>query len=300
MERSSGCRPAEHRPERQRSSMTRILHVSDVHFGWPAVLEQVDAIETLAREEAFDVIAVSGDLAQRARAGEFQRAAVFLRDLQRPFAPDQPPPALIVVPGNHDVAWWFAPLGIGQRWRVYEKYRRYISADLEPELHVPGVTFVGLNTAAGVDWHTLTWNPRDLSVKGGLRRSQLDHAAERFARAPAGDRRVVVMHHNPMRGELSDRFGLLRHEAVLEAFGRMGVDLVLCGHDHQEAIHFVEQGPRGIVVSTAGTISSRSRGGRPSAINIVTLTGHAVEVETRTWRAPTRRFEREGVRCFGH
>ena len=188
-------------------------------------------------------------LAQRARAGEFQRAAIFLRDIRRPTGPARPPPALIVVPGNHDVAWWFAPLGLGPRRRVYEKYRRYICADLEPELHVPGVTFVGLNTAAGVDWHTLTWNPRDLSVKGALRQRQLAHAAAAFGRAPAGDGRVIVMHHNPTLGELSGRYGLLRSHAVLAEFDRMGVDLVLSGHDHQEAIQYVEdvlQGPRGV------------------------------------------------------
>jgi 3',5'-cyclic AMP phosphodiesterase CpdA len=278
--------------------MTRILHVSDLHFGWPAVPEQADAVEAMAQEEAFDVIAVSGDLGQRARAGEFQRAAVFLRDLRRPAQPSRPVPALIVVPGNHDVAWWFAPLGIGQRWRLYEKYRRYISTDLEPELHVPGVTFVGLNSAAGVDWHTLTWNPRDVSVKGGLRRAQLAHAAAALARAPAGDARVIVVHHNPMRGELSGRRGLLRSEAVLAAFGQMGVDLVLCGHDHQESIDRVERSSRGFVVSTAGTISSRSRGGRPSALNVVNLTERSIEIETRTWTPATRRFEPSPVRCF--
>jgi len=282
--------------------VTRILHVSDVHFGWPAVPEQADAVEALAQHEPFDVIAVSGDLAQRARAGEFQRAAVFLRDLRRPADPSRPPPQLIVVPGNHDVAWWFAPLGVGQRWRVYEKYRRYISPDLEPELHVPGVTFVGLNSAAGVDWHTLSWNPRDISVQGGLRPRQLAHAAAAFARAPAGDARVIVIHHNPMLGELSQRRGLLRSQTVLDAFASMGVALVLCGHDHQEAVHEVvhqaEQSSRGFVVSTAGTISNRSRGGRPSAINVITISERTIEVESRAWVAASGRFERTQVRCF--
>jgi 3',5'-cyclic AMP phosphodiesterase CpdA len=262
------------------------------------VPEQADAVESIAQQEPFDVIALSGDLAQRARAGEFQRAAVFLRDMRRPAQAGRPTPALIVVPGNHDVAWWFAPLGIGQRWRLYEKYRRYITTDLEPELHVPGVTFVGLNTAAGVDWHALTWNPRDVSVQGGLRRAQLAHAAAVLARAPAGDARVIVMHHNPVRGELSGRRGLVRSEAVLSAFAQMGVDLVLCGHDHQEAINRVERSPRGFVVATAGTISSRSRGGRPSAINIVSITERTIEVEARTWASASGRFERGETRCF--
>jgi 3',5'-cyclic AMP phosphodiesterase CpdA len=272
----------------------RILHVSDLHFGWPAIPEQAEAVETLVQEETFDVVVVSGDLAQRARAGEFQRAAVLLRDIRR--SPAHPP--LITVPGNHDVAWWFAPLGVGQRERVYEKYRRYITPDLEPVLRVPGATFVGLNTAAGVDWHTLTWNPRDLSVKGGLRSRQLAHAASVFTASPPGDARIIVMHHNPMRGELSGRHGLLRSTRVLAAFTAMGVDLVLCGHDHQEAIHFVEHTRKGMVISTAGTISSRSRGGRPSALNVVTLTAERIEVATRIWTPDTQRFDPGPVQCF--
>ena len=63
--------------------MTRILHVSDLHFGRPAVPLQIDAIEALIQDEQFDAVAVSGDVSQRARAGEFQRAAVFLRDAKR-------------------------------------------------------------------------------------------------------------------------------------------------------------------------------------------------------------------------
>ncbi len=275
--------------------MTRILHISDLHFGWPAIPEQADAVEALAQSERFDVVAISGDLAQRARAGEFQRAAVFLRDLQRP-APGLDPPALIVVPGNHDVAWWFAPLGVGERSKLYAKYRRYISQDLEPVVRVPGATFVGLNTAAGIDWNTLTWNPRDLSITGALRSEQLSRAADRFRTAPTGDAKVVVMHHNPMRGELSQRVGLVRSRQAIAAFEEMAVEVILCGHDHQEAAHFVERLPKGLLVVTAGTISSRSRGGRPSALNVVTLKPTVTEVETRVWN--NGRFEAEAVRCF--
>jgi 3',5'-cyclic AMP phosphodiesterase CpdA len=277
--------------------MTRILHVSDLHFGWPAVPEQADAVEALAQSEHFDVIAVSGDVAQRARAGEFQRAAVFLRDLLRP-PRGSARPALIVVPGNHDVAWWFAPLGVGRRDLLYAKYQRYISEDLEPVVRVPGATFVGLNTAAGVHWQTLTFNPRDVSITGALRVDQLESAADRFRVGPAGDARVVVMHHNPLRGELSQRIGLVRSSRAMKALAAMGVDLILCGHDHQEAIHGAEHTPNSPVVVTAGTVSCRSRGGRPSSLNIVSLTQTAIEVETQVWNSSVRRFEPGVRRCF--
>ena len=278
--------------------MTRILHLSDVHFGWPAIPAQADAVEAMAQREPFDIVAISGDLSQRARAGEFQRASVFLRDISRPVTPGGAVPAVITVPGNHDVAWWFSPFGVGRKERRYEKYRRYITDTLEPVVHVAGVTLVGLNTAPGVHWYTLTWDPHDVSVVGALRERQLAHAATVFAQAPASDARVVVMHHNPMRGSISGRIGLLRSARVMTAFAGMGVDLVLCGHDHQESIHFVEQSGKGVVVSTAGTLSSRSRGGRPSSFNVITLTATTIEVETRMWTPASGRFEQGPVQCF--
>ena len=133
---------------------------------------------------------------------------------------------------------------------------------------------------------------------GALRPAQLARAADTFAHAPAGDARIVVMHHNPMRGELSDRHGLLRSDRVLDAFAGMRVQLVLCGHDHQEAVHLVERDRTGIVISTAGTLSSRSRGGRPSSLNIVTLRPDAIEVDTRVWTSVGRRFESGPRQCF--
>jgi 3',5'-cyclic AMP phosphodiesterase CpdA len=263
----------------------RLLHASDLHFGWPAALERIEALDALIARERFDVVAISGDLAQRARAGEFQRARVFL-DLTARVS------AVITVPGNHDVAWWFAPLGMGDRDRLYAKYRRYIAHDLEPVLRVPGATFVGVNTAHGVTWGSLTLNPRDVSIIGNVEPRQLERVAREFAGAPAGDAKVVVMHHNPTRGELSNRYGITRPRGTMAAFNRMGVNLVLCGHDHQEAIHDVG----GTVVVTAGTLSERTRGGRPASVDVCTISTNAIEVRQMVWESD--RFVAGPVRCF--
>ena len=271
--------------------MTRILHVSDLHFGRPAVPLQIDAIEALIQDEQFDAVAVSGDVSQRARAGEFQRAAVFLRDAKRVSE-------VIVVPGNHDVAWWNAPMGIGDPEAPYADFRTYINADLEPVLDVPGARLAGLNTSHGVTRRTLTWNMRDLSVIGDVTRSQLERLRERLDAAPADSARVVVMHHNPVRGELSQRHGLKYTKKVLGAFAEMGVDLVLCGHDHQEAIHFVEHTKKGTVISTAGTVSSRSRGGRPSSVNCIDITNDEIRIVTWIWEPAARRFGPGPVKVF--
>ena len=256
--------------------MTRVLHVSDLHFGRPAVPAQIDAIEALIQRERFDVVAISGDLSQRARAGEFQRAAVFIRETQKVSK-------VIVVPGNHDVAWWFAPLGVGRPERLYENYTAYVSTDLEPVLRVPGATFVGLNTSHGVTSRTLTWNLRDISIIGDLTAAQLARARQEFEQSRAGDARVIVMHHNPVKGELSQRHGLKNTRKILGAFADMGVDLVLCGHDHQEAIHYIAHTRKGTVISTAGTVSNRSRGGRPSSLNSIRVAAGELDVTTFVW-----------------
>lgn len=265
--------------------------MSDLHFGRPAVPEQIEAIEQTIQDETFDVVAISGDLSQRARAGEFQRAAVFIRDAQKVSR-------TITVPGNHDVKWWRAPLGVGDRGSIYENYMRFISADLEPVLFMPGATFVGMNTSHGVTARTLTWNFRDISIIGDLREEQFDVADEGFRGGKVTDARVIVMHHNPVKGELSQRHGLKRTKKILGRFAAMGVDLVLCGHDHQESVHYIEHTKKGTVISTAGTVSSRSRGGRPSSVNVIAVSAKTIEVTTRIWSEQGRAFVAGPHKCF--
>jgi 3',5'-cyclic AMP phosphodiesterase CpdA len=79
----------------------------------------------------------------------------------------------------------------------------------------------------------------------------------------------------------------------------MGVNLVLCGHDHQEAVHYIEHTKRGTVISTAGTISNRSRGGRPSSVNSIRITETDIEVSTLLWSVDQRDFVAGPVKCFG-
>ncbi len=271
--------------------MTTVFHCSDLHFGHPAVPEQYEAMEALIAERRYDVVAISGDLSQRARSGEFQRARAFIRHASAYSS-------VIVIPGNHDVQWWKSPLGVGDDDAMLANYRRFIAEDIEPVLRVPGVTFAGLNTSHGVTAQTLTWNLRDISIIGIIRRAQVDRLRRVFAESPAGDARVIVMHHNPMKGELSQRHGLKDTRRALGAFADLGVDLVLCGHDHQDAIHFVEHTKKGTVISTAGTVSNRMRGGRPSSVNSISITQERIEVTTLVWSTAENNFTAGPARCF--
>ena len=272
-------------------TLTTLFHCSDLHFGHPAVPEQYEAIEALIQERKYDVVAISGDVSQRARAGEFQRAREFIRQAEKIAK-------TIVVPGNHDVAWWFSPLGLGDENKMFAKYRAYISKDLEPVLRTAGATFVGLNTSQGVSRHTLTWNVRDISIIGHLSRGQIERARAEFENSRSGDARIIVMHHNPVKGELSQRHGLKNTQRILGAFAEMSVDLVLCGHDHQEAVHYIEHTKRGTIISTAGTISNRSRGGRPSSVNSIAIAEDNIEVSTLVWSNDQHAFIAGPVKCF--
>ena len=270
---------------------TTVFHCSDLHFGHPAVPEQYEAMESLIQDRRYDVVAISGDLSQRARSGEFQRARAFIKHAERVSK-------VICIPGNHDVQWWKSPLGLGDEREMFAVYRRYIDDDIEPVLRLPGATFAGLNTSHGVVRQALTWRMKDLSIIGIVRRSQIERLREEFSRSPAGDVRVVVMHHNPVKGELSQRHGLKDTKRALGAFAEMEVDLVLCGHDHQDAIHYIEHTKRGTVISTAGTISNRMRGGRPSSVNSISITSEKIEVSTLVWNAASGGFVSGPVKCF--
>jgi 3',5'-cyclic AMP phosphodiesterase CpdA len=268
-----------------------VFHCSDLHFGHPAVPEQYEAMERLIEENRFDVVAISGDLSQRARSGEFQRARAFIRHAEE-FS------KVVCIPGNHDVAWWKSPFSLGDETSMLANYRKFISDDIEPVVRIPGVTLAGLNTSHGVIRQSLTWRLRDISIIGVVRKEQIDRLRRTFAAAPEGDIRVVVMHHNPIKGELSQRHGLKHTARILGAFADMSVDLVLCGHDHQDAIHYIEHTKKGTVISTAGTVSNRMRGGRPSSVNSIRLHDDKIDVATLLWSPSDNDFVPGPAKCF--
>ena len=267
---------------------TTIIHVSDVHFGWPCDLEQVAELVRVAPELNPDAIAISGDLTQRARHGEFQRAVVFV-DRMKAIAPT------LVVPGNHDVQWWQSPFGVRGQQAKFAKYRQYIDEDLTPVVRVPGAILAGALTAYGFSVGALTWNPNDITVKGHLPKSETDRVARIFADADPRDARIVALHHNVLRGQLSQRMGLAHWRSAQTRLRSTGADVILCGHDHQEGIGQID----GVLpVSTVGTHSSRSRGRRPSVFNVIRIDDHAVHIQHMRWEHDRSTFRASDQHSF--
>lgn len=261
----------------------RLLHISDIHCGVPFVPHHVEGARALATSMRFDAIAISGDLSQRSRSHEFRAARKILDEL-REIAP------LLVVSGNHDASWWYAPFGVGLRSRVHARWRRYIQPELEPTLQVPGLALIGLNSAPGAMPWAVTANPRDWSVKGGLTAAQIESARARIALTSPTDLRVLVTHHNVVRGRLSNRWGMANPERTLDALAGLRADVICTGHDHEERIERVERGPHALVVSGANTLSNRVRGHRASALNVIDADATSVAVTVWTYDTDARAF----------
>ncbi len=119
--------------------MRTIAHISDLHFGRvdERLLDPLFAGLEAARP---DVVAISGDLTQRARERQFRAAARFLARLRWP---------LVVVPGNHDVPLFNVFARFAHPLRGF---RRHIAAEPTPFYADDEVAVLGINTARSLTW----------------------------------------------------------------------------------------------------------------------------------------------------
>ena len=190
-----------------------------------------------------DLVALSGDLTQRAKPVQFRQARDWVDRIDAP---------TVTVPGNHDVPMY----RFWERFlRPFGAYRDNFAGELEPLYRDDELLAVGVNTAYG--W-TFTG--------GRIRLSRLLELAELIAAAPEHLFKVVIAHHHLIP---SPNFGTQRvlinaFEAV-DLFSEVGVDLVLSGHHHQAYVGSSEEFyPRGkapvVILHSGTTTSSRGRG----------------------------------------
>jgi 3',5'-cyclic AMP phosphodiesterase CpdA len=251
--------------------MRTLAHLSDLHFGRtdPAVIEPL--LERL-REVRPALVAISGDLTQRARAAQFEEARAFLGRLTAP---------LLVVPGNHDVplyrVWerFLSPLG---------KYRRYIAADLEPSFVDDEIAVLGVNTA------------RALTFKGGrVNEEQIASLRRRLQALPESLTKVIVAHHPfdiPADPDSDELVG--RADEAMKAFADSGVDILLSGHFHASSAGETSgrhrfAGHAALAIQAGTATSTRSRG-ESNAFNVLRIAHDTVELEINAWQADARRF----------
>ena len=246
---------------------TRILHVSDLHFGPPLVPEVAEALVVRASEIPVSAVVVSGDLTQRAQRSQFIAAREFIERL--PQAPK------LIIPGNHDVPLYDVSRRLRDPHRIY---REEISAELNPVLHLPGAVVVGLDSTA----------PRLAISNGRIHAWQLEHCSRIFRSVPEEMVKIVVAHHHfaPAPDYLHDSTMPKARRAIMR-FVELGVDVILGGHLHRayigNSLDFYPGNHRdqGIVIAQCGTSTSRRGRGREqekNTFNVVSLQDGLIKI----------------------
>jgi 3',5'-cyclic AMP phosphodiesterase CpdA len=247
--------------------MTRLVHLSDLHFG--AHDEQlVEAVDWQVDELKPDLVVISGDFTQRARTEQFRQACEFLDGLR------DRGHEVLGVPGNHDVPLYdvlrrfLSPLA---------RYRRYIDETLCPFIELPGVAVLGINTA------------RSLTFKDGrINENQVEFIRETFSRTPSESFRVVVTHHPLFALTVGDEVerAIGHQEMALDAIEDSGVDMLLAGHAHhassQDAGDLITRAG-GVLVVQAGTATSTRVREQEQSFNTIDIAEGSATVTVHAW-----------------
>ena len=252
--------------------MRTLVHLSDLHFGRidPALL---DPLRNLVREIAPDVVVISGDLTQRAKSEEFEAARDYLDTLPGP---------QIVVPGNHDISLY----NVFRRFlQPLDRYKRYITDDLDPVYIDDEIAVLGVNTA------------RSLTVKDGrLNKEQVAKIRDTLSGLDPSITRVVVTHHPfdlPPGSEESDLVD--RASMAMDAFAESGVDLLMAGHLHTS--HAGNTSARykiseyAALVVQAGTATSTRGRGEVNSFNVIRIERERIEVDRYGWDTVHAQFQ---------
>ena len=262
--------------------MSRIAHISDIHFGRIAHPDIVDAIVDDVNGHDVDLVAASGDLTQRARPGQYRAARDMLDAFDAPW---------LTVPGNHDVyPWWrpgfrlFAPL---------KRFQEYITEDLTPRVELDRAIVQGVNTAHG-------WTVLSGKVDTDAHRA----ITEGLGGHESGKLNVLVMHHH-----LVQLTNIGKHDTVrgarraLRTAEKSGVDLILCGHlhiSHVEPIALGKNGSRLIIVSAGTATSDRGRGKHRETnfYNVIDVYPECLRITERQFNPDTKQFDTTGEHTF--
>ncbi|AZO51292.1 MAG: metallophosphoesterase [Mesorhizobium sp.] len=280
--------------------MFRLAHISDVHLGpLPGVTYRelaskrvvgyvnwqrnrrrhmhdavIDSIVADLKASQPDHLAVTGDLVNLALDGEIEMARHWLETLG---SPDD----VSVVPGNHDA---YVPGAFDKvcrswaAWMTGDGVSGPVDRNAFPYLRVRGnVALIGVSTARAT---------APFMANGFFRAAQARRLGKILdATAGSGLFRVIMIHHPPVRGAVSQYKRLFGIELFQRTANRHGAELVLHGHSHDPTLFFI--GRRGQKIPVVGVAAAgQGLGGRHQAAqyNLIDIDGERGDWQVRLTR----------------
>lgn len=243
--------------------MRRIVHLSDLHFGWNDK-SLVESLCAKVHEVRPDLTVVSGDFVEHATREEFVQAKAFYDSLPRP---------IIAVPGNHDLPFYNFALRAYQHLRLY---REFITNDMSPFYCDDEIAVMGVNTA------------RLWPIRGGsISLVSIAEVETKLCSVPKHVTRILVTHHPfDLPEEYAHRYLLKHGQKALERLACC-LDVLLAGHMHigasgRVADRFVT--PNGsLIFSQAGTAISKRYKGERNSFNLLEVDGPEIRIRKYTW-----------------
>lgn len=232
--------------------MTVLLQISDTHFGTERDHVAI-ALLKLAQQLKPAALIFSGDVTQRARRSQFTAAREFVERIAAP--------AVIAIPGNHDIPLFNV---FARAFYPYAGFERAFGKQLAPEWQSDEFLVTAVNT-------TRRYRHKD----GEVSAEQIDSVAERLRAATDQQLRVVVTHqpvHVLQGSEVHNR--LHGHEEAITIWAQAGADIIMGGHIHLPYIaplheHYPQLLRRCWVVQAGTAVSSRVRKKHPNSVNVI-------------------------------
>lgn len=270
--------------------MFRLAHVSDIHLGpLPDVTYRdlaskrmvgyvnwrrnrrhllqdgvLGAIISDIRESAVDHLAVTGDLVNLALDAEIDLAKAWLEELGAP-------EAVSVVPGNHDA---YVPGAFDKACRSWGAWMAGDGLPAPADRHAfPYMRVRGMVALIGVSSARAT---APFMASGFFREKQARRLGALLDKAESeGLFRVVMIHHPPVRGAVTQHKRLFGIGTFQKTISRHGAELVLHGHSHEPSLNWIDGGEKRKVPVVGVAAAGQSPGGSrpPAQWNLLEISG---------------------------
>jgi len=245
-------------------------------------MQLLEALRQDMRAQTPDHLALTGDLSNVSLPGEWRAALAWLDTC------GLEPASISVIPGNHD-AYVQAVVVARDFEKLFAPYMTSDVATSGDHVDYPfvqtrdGVAFVGVSSAVATG---------DLGAWGRIGDPQLARLEAALAAPELAEKtRVVLVHHPPVRHKHGEDRNLRDRAALAAVLGRVGADLVIHGHDHDDQRAELP-GPGGRAIPIIGGGSASYTGGpeRRSRYNLFEIERGRITWITRAHDEATDTF----------